>query len=47
MFDKLIQIWTKIKCGFVMIFLKKGLYKPQETIYNADRNKEKQQKMQE
>jgi len=30
---------------FFEYFFKKGLYKPQKTIYNANKNKEKQHKM--
>ena len=40
------MLYLSIKCGFVWIFLKEGLYKPQKTIYNASRNKEKQHNLQ-
>lgn len=35
---------TNSKCGFVTILLKKPLYKPHKTIYNADINKKKPHK---
>ena len=34
----------KSKCGFVTILLKKTLYKPHKTIYNAYINKKKPHK---